>query len=101
WRHHCDLGTSSMITQHPDGVLIDVWVVAGASKDEVGSVHQGALRVRTTKPPEAGKANRAIALLVVRAVGGKRGAVISGTTSRRKRVLVEGVTMEQAAQRLG
>jgi uncharacterized protein (TIGR00251 family) len=89
-----------LLTPHPEGVLVEVWVVAGAVSDVVGGTHDGALRVRTTAPAEAGKANRAVGRLVAAALGGKRGSVVSGTNSRRKRVLVEGVTLSEARDRL-
>jgi uncharacterized protein (TIGR00251 family) len=89
-----------MITSHPEGVIVEVWVVAGGSRDEVGGVYHGALRVRTTAPAEGGKANRAVARLVANAVGGRRGSVVSGAGSRRKRVLVEGVTAREAELRI-
>ena len=46
------------------------------------------------------KANRAAAGLVAEALGGRRGEVVSGAGSRRKQVLVRGVTLEEAAERL-
>jgi uncharacterized protein (TIGR00251 family) len=85
---------------HPDGVIVDVWVVPGASRSGVGGLHGGALRVRVTAPPQGGRANEAVAALVATALGGRRGSVVSGSTSRRKRVLVEGVTAAAAAERL-
>jgi len=80
--------------------VIEVWVVPGASREEVAGLHAGALRVRVTAPAEGGKANRAAAALVARAVGGKRGEVVSGGSGRRKRVAVPGVALEAAAERL-
>lgn len=73
-----------------------MWVVPGASADEVVGEHDGALKVRTAAPPEGGKANRRIGLLVADLLGGRRGAVIAGTASRRKHVLVYGVTLDEA-----
>ena len=89
-----------LVTPHPEGVLVKVWVVAGAWNDDVGGTHDGALRVRTTAPAEAGKANRAVGRLVAGALGGRRGSVVSGATSRRKLVLVEGVTVAEAQDRM-
>jgi uncharacterized protein (TIGR00251 family) len=85
---------------HPDGVVVEAWVVPGAARTEITGLHDGALRVRVSAPAEGGKANRAAARLISRALGGRRGEVIAGATSRRKQVLVTGVTGEQAAERL-
>jgi len=85
---------------HPDGVVVDAWVVPGAARTEVVGLHGGALRVRVSAPAEGGKANRAAARLVARALGGRRAEVIAGAGSRGKQVLVAGVTVEAAAERL-
>lgn len=76
-------------------------MIAGASRDAVGGDHDGALRVRTTAPPEGGAANRAVARLVAEVLGGRRGQVVRGHSARRKSVVVEGVTVAQARLRLG
>jgi len=89
-----------VVAPHPDGVVVTVWVVPGASRDEVVGRHGGALRVRVTAPADGGRANRAAAALVARALGGEGGTVISGRASRRKRVVVAGVSAAAAAMRL-
>jgi uncharacterized protein (TIGR00251 family) len=88
------------IREHPDGVVIDVWVVPGAGRDEIAGLHGGALRVRVSAPPEGGKANRSVARLVARAVGARRGTLVGSPKSRRKQILVAGVTVADAADRL-
>ncbi len=86
----------SMLSAHPDGVIVEVWVVPGSSRDSVGGSRDGALRVRTTAPAEAGRANRAVARLVGAHLGGRRAEVIAGHTSRSKRVLVVGLSLSAA-----
>lgn len=90
-----------VLRPHPDGVLVAVWVVPGAARAEVVGFHGGALRVRVSAPPEGGKANRAAAALVARALGARRGEVVAGQAARRKEVLVFGVDTAAAAERLG
>ena len=87
-----------MLREHPEGVVVEVWVVPGSSRELVGGIHDGALRVRTTAPAHGGEANRAVARLVAAAVGGRRGRIISGRASRRKQVLVEGVGADAASE---
>jgi uncharacterized protein len=94
-------GIDAVVAEHAGGVTVSVWVVPGASRDEIAGVHDGALRVRVTAPPEGGKANRAVVRLVARACGARRGRVLAGTTGRRKTVLVEGVTVPAAVRALG
>jgi uncharacterized protein (TIGR00251 family) len=90
-----------MLSSHPNGVVVTVWVVPGASRDEVVGEHDGALKVRTAAPAEGGKANRRVSELIAQAVGGRRGDVVSGATSRHKRVVVSGVTLGEASVALG
>lgn len=88
------------VRPHPDGVLVAVWVVPGAARDEVTGFYGGALRVRVSAPPEGGKASRAAAALAAQTVGGRSGAVVAGNTSRRKEVVVSGVSAPAARRRL-
>ncbi len=90
-----------MLEFHSEGVLVHVWVVAGASRNEVVGTHGGALKVRVSAAPEGGKANRAVAALVVEAVGGTAGSVVAGAASRRKQIVVSGVSPGEAAIALG
>ena len=90
-----------MISPHENGVLVTIWVVPGASRDEVTGEHDGALKVRTAAPAEGGKANRRVAALIAQAVGGRSGSVVAGISSRRKQVLVPGVTLTAAMLALG
>jgi hypothetical protein len=89
-----------MLHPHPAGTLIDVWVVPGASRDEIVGQHDGALKIRDTAPPDRGKANKAVARLLAERMPGHRVTVISGTTARRKQVLIEGVTPQAVASAL-
>lgn len=81
-------------------MLVAVWVVPGAARPGVAGIHDGALRLRVAAPAEGGKANRAAAALVARAFGGRRGEVVTGHAARRKEVLLTGVTLQAAEERL-
>lgn len=85
---------------HPNGVIVYVWVVPNASRDGIVGPHDDMLKVKVTAPPEGGKANRKVGDLIARAVGGKRGILLDGETSRRKAILVERVTVENAVTAL-
>jgi uncharacterized protein len=87
-----------MIERHDDGVVVSVWVSAGASSDSVGGTYDGILRIRTSAPAERGRANAAVVVLLVRAFAARRGALVSGHTHRRKRVLLEGISWSEAAE---
>ena len=92
-----------MLTSHPDGVVIEVWVVPGASRTEVVGIHDGAVRLRVAAPAEGGKANKAAANLLRSLLDGNKIELISGSTARRKRFLVGGVnrsSVEATLERL-
>ncbi|MBI5157448.1 MAG: DUF167 domain-containing protein [Acidimicrobiia bacterium] len=93
--------TGDVISVCPDGVIVEVWVVPGASRDSLGGIHDGALRVRTAAPAEGGKANRAVARLVAERIGVRRAEVVAGAHSRRKRVLLAGADLATVRRALG
>jgi uncharacterized protein (TIGR00251 family) len=76
----------AVLSSHPHGTVVAVWAVPGASRTQIVGPHGTALRVRIAGPPEAGRANQ---LLVreLRSVLGTRVDLLSGATSRRKRLL--------------
>lgn len=84
--------------ERPDGVLIDIVVHPRASTTEVAGIHAGALRVRVAAPPVDGAANEAIVDLFRKRLNVRRDDVkiVSGTTARRKRVLVTGIEAASA-----
>jgi uncharacterized protein (TIGR00251 family) len=75
------------------GVLLTLHVVPRAAKNELVGVHGGALKVRLTASPFGGAANSALVELLACEFGVARQQVqiISGETSRRKRVVIHGV----------
>ncbi len=84
---------SDFLSADSDGVIVEVWVVPGASRDSLGGIHDGAVRIRTTAPAEGGRANRAVARLVAERTGVRRAEVVAGAQSRRKRVLLAGADL--------
>ncbi|MDX1691221.1 MAG: DUF167 family protein [Acidimicrobiia bacterium] len=90
-----------MIRAADGGVVVEVWVVPGASRDEVAGIHDGAVRLRVAAPPEGGKANRAAARLLAEHLGVRRARVVEGHTSRRKGVFVRGVDPATARAAVG
>jgi len=88
------------------GVRFDLRVSPRASRDAIGGVHDGALRVRITAPPVDGEANAAIIEALSKALKVPKRAVtiVAGATSKTKRVKVDGVTPEDVralVRRLG
>ena len=90
----------SPLRPHAEGTEIIVWVVPGASRTEVAGLYDGALRVRVAAPPEGGKANKSLTRVLAAQTGAKV-RLLSGTTSRRKRLLIAGRSPDEAAALLG
>lgn len=81
-----------------DGAAFTVKVVPGASRSAILGVWDDALRVSVAAPPEAGKANAAVRMLLAEALRVKRGAVLilSGHGRPLKRIAVDGLTVAEA-----
>jgi len=81
-----------------DDVVLDLHVQPGAKRTEVAGMHGDRLKVRLAAPPVDGAANDELVRFVAEAFGVPRRdvTIVSGTTSRRKRVRVEGATRRPA-----
>ncbi len=77
-----------------EGIIIPVKVRPGAKKNSIVGEWGGKLKLQVTAPPERGKANEAVVRLLARRLGLQKSRVriVSGESSRDKKVLVEGVT---------
>lgn len=76
-----------------DGVILNLHIQPGAKKTEIVGLYGDALKIRLAAPPVDGKANAALVAFIAAKVGAGRTAVevISGQTSRAKRVRVAGI----------
>lgn len=85
-----------MIRQTPAGVEISVRVVPRAKQTGVAGERDGRLLIRLSAPAVDGAANQALFALFGRLLNRPRRAMrlLSGETSRSKRLLVEGISEE-------
>ncbi|GAB4331190.1 MAG: hypothetical protein Kow0099_02380 [Candidatus Abyssubacteria bacterium] len=85
-----------------DGVIIRVRVQPRALKDEIAGVADERLRIRVKAPPVEGAANDAACGFLSRLFGLAKGEVrlVSGATSRNKRILLAGMEAEAVVARL-
>ena len=90
------------LREHPAGVVLPVLAQPGARRDAVLGERAGAVRVAVTAPPEKGKANVAIQAVLADALGCKSAQImlLSGASSRQKRFLVSGLTLDALRERL-
>ena len=85
-----------------EGVLLHVHAQPGARRDGLLGERAGALRVAVHAPPDKGRANAAILETLAEALGLRPSQVVltAGATSRRKRVLLVGRGVAEAAERI-
>ncbi|HJN72138.1 MAG TPA: DUF167 domain-containing protein [Phycisphaerales bacterium] len=81
------------ILETETGVLFQIKVVPNARTDEIVGLIGDRLKVRVSAPPEDGKANKAVCLLVAQMLGIKNNCVSisSGESSPLKTIAVSGV----------
>jgi uncharacterized protein len=85
------------IIERSGAIEFDVRVVPRASKSEVVGEHDGALKLRIAAPPVDGAANAELIKLLAKrfAVTKANVEIISGETSKTKRVRITGLSLMQ------
>lgn len=85
-----------------DGVVIRVRAQPGARRNGVTGVREGELCVAVTVPPDRGRANDAIVKVLAKVIGVPRSRVkiLSGETNRHKRLMVEGMAVDEVVAAL-
>ena len=81
------------VREETGAVSFDVLVTPRASRERVGPVMEGRLKLAVTAPPVEGEANAAVCALIAKALGVAKSAVtvVRGESGRRKTVRVVGV----------
>jgi uncharacterized protein len=81
---------------------ITVTVSPGASRSELIGRHGDGWKARIAAPPERGRANAALVMLLATALGVRRDQVriVSGETARRKVIQIEGLEETEVTRRL-
>lgn len=89
------------LNSHPHGVILPVIVHAGARRVGICGVRDGRLKVEVRQPPEKGRANKAVLELLAEQWDLPKSAIVllSGATSPRKRCLLSGLSVAEAAER--
>jgi uncharacterized protein (TIGR00251 family) len=84
------------VTEGKEGCVFQVRVLPRSRRNEVVGLHGDALRIRLMAPPEKGRANQALQEFLAEELGVSRSSVeiLSGHTSRQKRVCVKGVSAD-------
>ena len=85
------------IEPRDDGAIIKVWAVPGASRERVIGLHGDALKVAVAAPPEKGRANKRITQVLAEALQVSASSIllVSGASSRDKKMLIRGFAVEK------
>lgn len=78
------------ITEKPEGLVVTIFVQPRASKNKIAGLHGDALKIKLTAPPVDNAANKLCVQYLAKCLKVSKSslAIISGHTSRTKRVLV-------------
>jgi uncharacterized protein (TIGR00251 family) len=82
--------------------VVSVYVQPRASRTAPIGMHDGHLKIALAAPPVDGAANKALCKALATWLGCARRdiAILSGDTSRRKRVRIQGMTPDELVRRL-
>jgi uncharacterized protein (TIGR00251 family) len=77
-------------------VDISIKVIPNASRNEIIGWQQQTLRVKVQAPPEGGRANDAVLMLLIKATGVRKNEIhlVSGDKSRNKVIRIESWTSD-------
>jgi uncharacterized protein len=93
---------ASYLSPHPHGVCLAVKVQPRAARNEICEAVGRELKIKVTAPPVDSAANEALVRFLAERLALSRGSVelLRGATSRHKLLLLHGVTLEFAEERL-
>jgi uncharacterized protein (TIGR00251 family) len=86
----------------PKATVLEIHVQPRAKTTEVAGWHGDAIKIRLAAPPVEGAANHALVRFLATRLGVPRSQVmlVAGETSRRKRVRVVGMSLEDVMRQL-
>ena len=90
------------LEEHSDGIIIPIHARARARQNAIVGEHAGRLKVAVTQAPEKGKANDSILKVIALGLGLRRSrlSLIAGPSSQNKKVLVQGVELDEIRNRI-
>ncbi len=94
---------ASAVSEHPEGSRLRINLQPRSSRDKIGRILAGELKVHVTAPPVDDAANEKLIELLSSSLRHPRGSVrlIRGAASRHKTVHITGLTAAEVRNRLG
>ncbi len=91
------------LTETAEGVILSLKVQPRSSRNQLVGYHDGTLKVKLTAPPVDGLANICCCEFLAKLLGlpARDIELVSGTTSRYKKVFVKGLSGGEVARCLG
>jgi uncharacterized protein (TIGR00251 family) len=85
-----------------NGVVFTARIIPGSSKTALCGLFDGMLKIKVAAPPQKGKANQCLVEFLARQLSVKKNAVriVSGQTTRIKRLHILGVSAETLSIKL-
>lgn len=92
----------SVFKENPQGVLCSVFVLPRSSRCILVGIHDGALKVKLSKPPVDGEANAECCRFMARLFGVPKSNIVvaRGSASRHKTLQINGLNAAVARERL-
>lgn len=92
--------TAAPWSEEGSSLLLRIFVQPRSSRNQFCGIHEGEIKLRLTSPPVEGAANESCREFVAKQLKVPKSAVvlISGETSRHKRLRIEGASTEQIKQ---
>lgn len=89
--------TMPFLQRNADGVILSIRVTPKASRDAILGVVGDELKISLQAPPIQGEANKALVRFLGKTLGVARGRLelVSGESSRRKRVLARDCSLDE------
>jgi len=83
-------------------ITLEILVQPRASRDKIGPMHDGRIKIAVTAPPVDGEANAAVIALLAKRLGVARSnvEVVAGASGRRKTIKLTNVTQQQIEELL-
>ena len=74
------------------GIVVEIWVMPRASRDQIGGLHGDRIKVAVSAPPVDGAANEAVRIALAKALGVSKSQVevLHGHKGRQKTLAVCG-----------
>lgn len=91
-----------MWKETPEGIILSVKISPKASRSEVVGEEGEELKLRIAAVPEKGKANAEIIRLLSKKlkIGRSQITILTGETSRHKKLLLRGISSEEMLQKI-